>query len=99
MAAMAHHVRVGGGEMVPVGGSDGGTVCLHEARHGVGLPRPHLTGPAASCIGQHSAQSMVIEQDSTPATMPKITYIEHDGVARTVEAEIGATVMETALKN
>jgi ferredoxin, 2Fe-2S len=31
--------------------------------------------------------------------MPKITYIEHDGAARTVEAEIGATVMETALKN
>ena len=31
--------------------------------------------------------------------MPKITYIEHDGSTRTVEAEIGATVMETALKN
>ena len=31
--------------------------------------------------------------------MPKITYIEPDGTARTVEAEIGATVMETALKN
>jgi ferredoxin, 2Fe-2S len=32
-------------------------------------------------------------------TMPKITYIEHDGTVHTVEAEIGATVMETALKN
>jgi 2Fe-2S ferredoxin len=31
--------------------------------------------------------------------MPKITYIEPDGTPRTVEAEIGATVMETALKN
>jgi ferredoxin, 2Fe-2S len=31
--------------------------------------------------------------------MPKITYIEHDGTSRTVEAEIGSTVMETALKN
>jgi len=31
--------------------------------------------------------------------MPKITYIEHDGTSRTVEAELGATVMETALKN
>jgi len=31
--------------------------------------------------------------------MPKITYVEHDGSTRTVEAEIGATVMETALKN
>jgi ferredoxin, 2Fe-2S len=31
--------------------------------------------------------------------MPKITYIEHDGTARTVDGELGATVMETALKN
>ena len=31
--------------------------------------------------------------------MPKITYIEHDGTSRTVDAEMGATVMETALKN
>src|SRR4030095_7873540 len=30
--------------------------------------------------------------------MPKITYIEHDGTVHTVDAEIGATVMETALK-
>ena len=30
--------------------------------------------------------------------MPKITYIEHDGTRHTVEAEIGASVMETALK-
>jgi ferredoxin, 2Fe-2S len=30
--------------------------------------------------------------------MPKITYIEHDGTVHTVEAELGATVMETALK-
>jgi ferredoxin, 2Fe-2S len=30
--------------------------------------------------------------------MPKITYIEHDGTVHTVEAEIGATVMETALR-
>ena len=31
--------------------------------------------------------------------MPKITYIEHDGNERTVDAEIGATVMETAIRN
>src|ERR1700686_3008813 len=31
--------------------------------------------------------------------MPKITYIEHDGAVRPVEAEIGSTVMETALRN
>src|SRR4249919_3037791 len=31
--------------------------------------------------------------------MPKITYIEQDGTERTVEAEIGATVMEAAVNN
>jgi 2Fe-2S ferredoxin len=31
--------------------------------------------------------------------MPKITYTDNDGTARTVEAELGATVMETAIKN
>jgi len=39
---------------------------------------------------------------SNPAdnkTMPKITYIEHDGTEHTVEAELGSTVMETAQRN
>ena len=31
--------------------------------------------------------------------MPKITYIDDDGTARTVEAEIGTTVMEMAVQN
>jgi 2Fe-2S ferredoxin len=31
--------------------------------------------------------------------MPKITYIEHDGAVHTVEAEIGSTVMETAIRS
>ena len=31
--------------------------------------------------------------------MPKITYIDYEGTARTVEGEIGSTVMETAIKN
>ena len=31
--------------------------------------------------------------------MVKITYIDSEGTARTVNAEIGATVMETAIKN
>ena len=31
--------------------------------------------------------------------MPKITYIEQDGTKRTVEAEVGSTVMETAINN
>ena len=32
-------------------------------------------------------------------TMVKITFIEHDGTEHTVDAEIGSTVMETALRN
>jgi 2Fe-2S ferredoxin len=31
--------------------------------------------------------------------MPKITYIDSSGTARTVAAEVGATVMETAIRN
>ena len=31
--------------------------------------------------------------------MAKITYIDSSGAARTVEGEIGSTVMETAIKN
>jgi 2Fe-2S ferredoxin len=31
--------------------------------------------------------------------MPKITYIDHGGTARTVEAAVGSTVMENAIKN
>jgi ferredoxin, 2Fe-2S len=31
--------------------------------------------------------------------MPKITFIDATGTARTVEGDIGATVMETAIRN
>ncbi|MGA9080959.1 MAG: 2Fe-2S ferredoxin, partial [Pseudolabrys sp.] len=31
--------------------------------------------------------------------MPKITYTDSGGTARTVEAELGSTVMETAIRN
>ena len=31
--------------------------------------------------------------------MPKITFIDFSGSSRTVEAEVGATVMETAVSN
>ena len=31
--------------------------------------------------------------------MPKITFVDVGGTVRSVEAEIGATVMETAVKN
>ncbi|MBV8791663.1 MAG: 2Fe-2S iron-sulfur cluster binding domain-containing protein [Pseudolabrys sp.] len=31
--------------------------------------------------------------------MPKITYIEPNGTSRTVEAEVGSTVLQAALRN
>jgi len=31
--------------------------------------------------------------------MPKITYIDSTGTVRTIDAEVGSTVMETAIKN
>ena len=31
--------------------------------------------------------------------MPKITFIDHDGTVHAVEAEVGSTVMETAMRN
>jgi ferredoxin, 2Fe-2S len=31
--------------------------------------------------------------------MPKITFIDANGTARTVEADVGSTVMETAIRN
>jgi ferredoxin, 2Fe-2S len=31
--------------------------------------------------------------------MPKITYIDYKGTHRTIDAEVGSTVMETAIKN
>jgi 2Fe-2S ferredoxin len=35
----------------------------------------------------------------TAFSMPKITYIDSSGTSRTVNAEVGATVMETAIRN
>ena len=32
-------------------------------------------------------------------TMVKITFIDNEGTARTVEGEVGSTVMETAIKH
>jgi 2Fe-2S ferredoxin len=31
--------------------------------------------------------------------MPKITYVDHDGTQRVVEAKVGSTVMETAIEH
>jgi ferredoxin, 2Fe-2S len=47
---------------------------------------------------QYSAADVSIDQDRASIPMPKITCIEHDGTVHTVEAEIGSTVMESAMK-
>src|SRR5437762_14379512 len=39
------------------------------------------------------------EKNQLSSRMPKITYIDHEGTSRTVEGEIGSTVMETAIKH
>ena len=31
--------------------------------------------------------------------MPKITYVDHAGTARTIDGEVGSPVMETAIRN
>jgi len=46
-----------------------------------------------------SLQEIIPSTEANKETMPKITFIEHDGAVHTVEAELGSTVMETALKN
>jgi ferredoxin, 2Fe-2S len=46
-----------------------------------------------------SLQEAFPSTEASKETMPKITFIEHDGTEHTVEAELGSTVMETALKN
>ena len=42
---------------------------------------------------------MTDEKQVAPNAMAKITYILHDGTERTVDGELGSTVMETAIKN
>ena len=48
---------------------------------------------------QTTTTSDPIPRAKTPKTMPKITYIDQSGFERTVDAETGATVMETAINN
>jgi ferredoxin, 2Fe-2S len=38
-------------------------------------------------------------KDIAYSRMPNITFIDFEGTARTVEGEVGSTVMETAIKN
>jgi ferredoxin, 2Fe-2S len=66
---------------------------------GNGGPFPRRPGRramarAAGCI---ILQARIPPKHDRP--MPQITYIEHDGTVHQVEAEVGSTVMETAIRN
>jgi len=70
--------------------------------------RRRVTSRAAIDPGVHLARARASSYRSpasphlpqqVPSHMPSITYIDYEGTARTVEGEIGSTVMETAIKN
>src|ERR1700745_1532437 len=66
---------------------------------GVGAYRPNRYRAGAFAPGRphvHPGRHFPVFRR---AFMAKITYIDAGGVARTVDGEIGSTVMETAIKN
>ena len=44
-------------------------------------------------------ESTLSEPKTNATAMAKVTFIEHDGTVHTVEAEVGCTVMEAAIRN
>ena len=56
------------------------------------LARPHVSGYRTP------AQRRSNLNPTARKFMPKITYINADGTSRTIDAELGSTVMETAIK-
>src|SRR6476661_3411851 len=53
--------------------------------------------PAPAAIGARHRRTS--RNNFSPIHMPSITYIDYEGTPRTVEGEVGSTVMETAIKN
>jgi 2Fe-2S ferredoxin len=49
-------------------------------------------------ISPASGAKNQIKNQTKNQAMPKITFIEHDDTVHTVEAELGSTVMEAAMK-
>jgi len=47
----------------------------------------------------HVGLHMRLREMNEYTTMPKITYIEHNGTEHVIDAENGVSVMETAIKN
>ena len=53
--------------------------------------------PSPAAIGARRRRTS--RNNFSPIHMPSITYIDYEGTPRTVEGELGSTVMETAIKN
>ena len=72
---------------------------LRLSRQEAGVPIHHLLHQPAEETRCRMSEAQEISRSVQAKTMPKITYIEHDGTVHTVEAELGSTVMETAQRN
>src|SRR5260370_34763444 len=55
--------------------------------------------PSAPALASSYREPAKTRRFGTQPLMAKITFIDHQGTARTVEGDIGSTVMETAIKN
>src|SRR5262249_25725105 len=73
----------------------GMTPCARALRQG---RCSRCVGPTCHLRGKEYSAAASAEGQDSPPTMAKITYIEHDGTTHTIEAEVGSTVMESALK-
>ena len=73
------------------------TAIINRERSPLGLPYVKKKSRRGRVDG--GSRAWPIGRREPPAAMPKITYTDNEGTARTVEAELGATVMETAIKN
>src|SRR5262249_31527700 len=65
-----------------------------------GVPVHNLLHQPAKKAWRHVSDIQDLANSSAHKdAMPKITFIEHDGTVHAVDAELGSTVMETALRN
>jgi 2Fe-2S ferredoxin len=58
-----------------------------------------MKAPALSPRAPPARRTAVGRSEEVADSMTKVTYIDVSGVSRTVEAQVGSTVMETALRN
>lgn len=81
---------------------DGAINRLESTRQGPRSQRCNVSGDGGWRLGANDyIEARVICDKVIPAIlpMPKITYNDSSGAGRTVDAELGSTVMETAIRN